>query len=146
VFCLKTSLKLHWLCNFEWKDDNYLSTWRRVFFEKQISNQLDTKFLTLRRIRRFITVLKRSCHWPLYWARWIQSTSSQPISLIPILILSFHLRQDLSSVLLPSGFPTEFLYTRVYPKVSGLAAWGENCRWYSFLPLCAVVPLFCESA
>jgi hypothetical protein len=29
--------------------------------------------------------------------------------------------------------------TRVYPKVSGLAAWSENCKWYSSLPLGAVV-------
>jgi hypothetical protein len=36
-------------------------------------------------------------------------------------------------------------YTRVYPKVSGLAAWSENCKWYSFLPLGAIVSLFCES-
>jgi hypothetical protein len=35
--------------------------------------------------------------------------------------------------------------TRVYPKVSGLAAWSENCKWYSSLPLGAVVSLFCES-
>jgi len=35
--------------------------------------------------------------------------------------------------------------TRVYPKVSGLAAWSENCKWYSSLPLSAVVALFCES-
>jgi hypothetical protein len=28
--------------------------------------------------------------------------------------------------------------------VSGLAAWSENCKWYSSLPLCAVVSLFCE--
>jgi hypothetical protein len=35
---------------------------------------------------------------------------------------------------------------RVYPKVSGLAAWwSENCKWYSSLPLGAVVSLFCES-
>jgi hypothetical protein len=34
--------------------------------------------------------------------------------------------------------------TRVYPKVSGLAAWSENCKWYSSLPLGAVVSLFCE--
>jgi hypothetical protein len=32
----------------------------------------------------------------------------------------------------------------VYPKVSGLAAWSENCKWYSSLPLDAVVSLFCE--
>jgi hypothetical protein len=35
--------------------------------------------------------------------------------------------------------------TRVYPKVSGLSAWSENCKWYSSLPLGAVVSLFCES-
>jgi hypothetical protein len=32
----------------------------------------------------------------------------------------------------------------VYPKVSGLAAWSENCKWNSSLPLGAVVSLFCE--
>jgi hypothetical protein len=35
--------------------------------------------------------------------------------------------------------------TKVYPKVSGLAAWSGNCKWYSSLPLGAVVFLFCES-
>jgi hypothetical protein len=35
--------------------------------------------------------------------------------------------------------------TRMYAKVSGLAAWNENCKWYSSLPLGAVVSLFCES-
>jgi len=33
----------------------------------------------------------------------------------------------------------------MYPKVSGLAAWSENCKWYSSLSLGAVVLLFCES-
>jgi hypothetical protein len=33
----------------------------------------------------------------------------------------------------------------VYPEVSGLAVWSENCKWYSSLPLGAVVLLFCES-
>jgi hypothetical protein len=37
-------------------------------------------------------------------------------------------------------------YTRVYPKVSGLAAWSENCKCCCIsLPLGAVVSLFCES-
>jgi hypothetical protein len=35
--------------------------------------------------------------------------------------------------------------TRVYPKVSALAAWSENSKWYSCLPLGVVVSLFCES-
>jgi hypothetical protein len=34
---------------------------------------------------------------------------------------------------------------RVRQKVSGLAAWSENCEWYSSLPLGAVISLFCES-
>jgi hypothetical protein len=37
------------------------------------------------------------------------------------------------------------LSARVYPRVPGLAAWSENCKWYSSLPLGAVVSLFCES-
>jgi hypothetical protein len=36
-------------------------------------------------------------------------------------------------------------HTRVYPKVSGLAAWSKNCKWNSSLPLGGVVSLFCES-
>jgi len=35
--------------------------------------------------------------------------------------------------------------TRAYPKVSGLATLNENCKWYSFLSLGAVVSLFCDS-
>jgi hypothetical protein len=34
---------------------------------------------------------------------------------------------------------------KVYPKVSGLNDWSENCKWYSSLPLGVVVSLFCES-
>jgi len=34
------------------------------------------------------------------------------------------------------------LCTRMYPKVSGLAAWSESCKLYSSLPLNAVVSLF----
>jgi hypothetical protein len=30
------------------------------------------------------------------------------------------------------------LNTRVHPKVSGLAAWSENFKWYGSLPLGAV--------
>jgi hypothetical protein len=30
-------------------------------------------------------------------------------------------------------------YMRVYPKVSGLAACSENCKWYSSLLLGAVI-------
>jgi len=30
-------------------------------------------------------------------------------------------------------------------KISGLAAWRKNCKWYSSLALGTVVSLFCES-
>jgi hypothetical protein len=40
---------------------------------------------------------------------------------------------------------SQWVFKRVYPKVSGLTAWSENCKWYSSLPLGAVVSLFCES-
>jgi hypothetical protein len=36
-------------------------------------------------------------------------------------------------------------YTRVCPKVSGLAAWSKNCKWYSSVPLDAIASLFYES-
>jgi hypothetical protein len=34
--------------------------------------------------------------------------------------------------------------TGVYPKISGLAAWNENSKWYSSLALGGDVSLFCE--
>jgi hypothetical protein len=42
--------------------------------------------------------------------------------------------------LLPIWMP--YSHTRMYPKVSGLSAWSENWKWYSSLPLGAVVSLF----
>jgi hypothetical protein len=38
-----------------------------------------------------------------------------------------------------------YVNTRVYLEVSGLAAWSENCKWYSSLPLGACVSLFSKS-
>jgi hypothetical protein len=39
---------------------------------------------------------------------------------------------------------SELLHTRVCQKVSGLAAWSENRKCYSRMPLGAAVSLFCE--
>jgi len=44
-----------------------------------------------------------------------------------------------------AGYTDTDEQTKVYPKVSGLAAWSQNCKWYSSLPLGAVVSHFCES-
>jgi len=42
-------------------------------------------------------------------------------------------------------YVTAFEHTKENSKVSGLAAWSENCKWYSSLPLGAFVALFRES-
>jgi len=59
----------------------------------------------------FITMFTRACHSSLSWARWIQSTPSQPIYVRCILILSSQLCLGLPSNLFPSAFPTKILYT-----------------------------------
>jgi len=77
---------------------------QRVFREancrsvgQEINRLLWTVFITVR-------------HWPLSWARWIQSTPSHTNSLRSILMLSSYICQGLPSGLLPSGFPTKILY------------------------------------
>jgi hypothetical protein len=123
---------------------------------------------------RFTTMLTGAHHWSLFRATWIQSTPSDPIFLTSVLILSYHLRpaltcSDWNFVCIshlshacymhrPSHphwydhlnniWPYKLWsssHTRVYPKVSGLAAWSENCKLYSSLPLDAIVSLLCES-
>jgi hypothetical protein len=48
-------------------------------------------------------VFMRFHHCSLSWSSWIQSTSSHPVSLISILILSSHLLLVIPSGLFPSG-------------------------------------------
>jgi hypothetical protein len=57
-----------------------------------------------------ITVFKRARHLSKFWARCIHSTTSHPVSLRYILILSCLLRLWLPSCLFPSCFPTKLLY------------------------------------
>jgi len=63
--------------------------------------------------RRFVTVLKRSRHWSLSRARWIQFRNRNPTSLRSNLILSSHLHLGLPSGIFPSGFPTRTFYAFV---------------------------------
>jgi hypothetical protein len=86
-----------------------------------------------------------------HWEEW------NPIHVSSYLKMCFFI---LSNTKRPACFRTPYLQAftkirfcmllwhhtmRVYPKVSGLATWSENCKWYSSLPLGAVVLLFCES-
>jgi hypothetical protein len=66
-----------------------LTPWSRVF-EQLLVAQL-VSFLAFYGTQRFVTVFTRACQWSLFWARWIRSICSHPISLRSILILSSHL-------------------------------------------------------
>jgi hypothetical protein len=88
---------------------NWLNPRIRVHLDKPITTQLVKKFLAFYGIRKFITVLTRTRHWLLSWATCVHSTSSHPISLLSIQILSSHLRLGLPSGLFLSGFPTKIL-------------------------------------
>jgi hypothetical protein len=60
--------------------------------------------------RRFITVFARTHHQCLSCPRWIQSTPSNPVFLISILLVSCHLCPGLHSGLSPSSLPIKILY------------------------------------
>jgi len=53
--------------------------WASVLLEELTVTQLLKKFPAVYGTRKFITVFKRDRHWPLFWARWIQPTLSNPI-------------------------------------------------------------------
>jgi len=88
-----------------------LTAWCRVLLEQLTGLQLVKKFAAFHRTRRFITAFTSVGHLSLSWVSPIQSIYPQPTSWRSILILSIHLRLCLPSGLLPSGFPTETLYT-----------------------------------
>jgi hypothetical protein len=66
--------------------------------------------------RRFITAFTTGRNMSLSWTKSIQSTLSQPISLIPILILSSHLRLDLPNGPFPQVSSTEPCMGLFYPS------------------------------
>jgi hypothetical protein len=76
--------------------------------------------------------LHKSPPLALSWARSIQSLPSHPISVRSILILSTHLRLDLSSGLFHSGFPTSILYAFLFCSTSWQNVTqktdGQKCR------------------
>jgi hypothetical protein len=67
-----------------------------------------------------------------------------PTFIIHCILLYIALELNLMSAL-GTMYHTDSNFTRMYPNVSGLAAWSKNFKWYSSLPLGEVVSLFCES-
>ena len=88
-----------------------LTPWCRVLLEKLTGLQLVQKFPAFHGTRRFITALTSVRHLSLSWVSPIQSIYPHPTSWRSLLILSTHLRLDLPSGLLPSGFPSKNLHT-----------------------------------
>jgi len=85
-----------------------LTPWCKILFEN-LSLSLWKISCFLYKTRRFITAFRKARHCTLSWASRIQFAPSIPISLRSTLMLSFHLRLDLSSGLLRSGLPTKTL-------------------------------------
>jgi hypothetical protein len=82
-----------------------LTPWSKVLFVKLTVTQLVKKFPTFYDTRKFITLFTTAHHWSLSQATCIQTTTSQPISLRSILILSPHIR-----LAHPFSLPTKILY------------------------------------
>ena len=85
----------------------------RVLFEKLLFH-LVQKFPTISGTLGFITVFTADPPFCLYWVKFIQPTSSHPIWLRSVSILSSHLRLGLQSGPFPLGFPTKTQYAFVF--------------------------------
>jgi hypothetical protein len=84
-------------------------------------------------LERFIIVFTRARHWSLFWARWIQSTPSHPISSRSFLILCSNLRL---------GFPSWMPITHVSMlKVSWFINWTNTDCVPRYSHLCASLAL-----
>ena len=87
-----------------------LTPWSWVLPAKLTGPQVVKNFPALDGTRRFITAFTTARQSSLSWVRWIQFTSSCPISWRLISMLSPHLHLGLPLDLFPSGFPTKTLY------------------------------------
>ena len=105
-----------------------LTPWCRVLLEKLTGLQLVKKFPAFHGTPRFITALTSVRHLSLSWASPMQSIYPHPTSWRSILILSTHLRLGLPSGLLPSGFPTNTLYTPLSSPIVLTLCYSEYFR------------------
>lgn len=85
-----------------------ITEWSRVL-KKLIATQLIKKFPSLYETQRFDNLFIRACLQPVFWARWVQSIPSHPISLRSILIILFYLYLGLLLWSLPFVLPNQNL-------------------------------------
>ena len=116
-----------------------LNPWCRVLLEKLTGLQLVKKFPAFHGTRRFITALISVRHLSLSWASPFQSIYPHPTSWRSVLILSTHLHLGLPSGLLPSGFPTNTLYTPLSSYIQNypskiVSSCSKTTKTFSFLP------------
>jgi len=156
----------------------YLNDWLTNSMDKspwEAVTHLVKKFPAFYGTQRFITMLTKAHHQYLSWAKRIWSTLSHPMSLRPILILTY-LHLDLPNDLFTSGFPTKILYAYlisagtqrfffvmwrslsqihsteiiyIYIQPSELPTWSVHTnrfQWTSFVTLPVTSNLFLPSA
>jgi len=107
-----------------------LTPWWRVLLQKLTGLQLVKKFPAFQATRRFITALTSVRQLSLPSASPIQSIYPHPTSWRSILILSNHLRLGFSSGLLPTGFPTKYLYTPLLNHTRHMPSPSNSSRFY----------------
>jgi hypothetical protein len=93
---------------------------------------------------------EKTNYWNLFYEFTFLSSTGKDCEAYVIFRILFSVYQTINRLAITkNSYTTECSQgsksIRVYPKVSGLAAWSENCKWYSSLPLGAVISLFCES-
>jgi len=106
------------------------SAWSGVILEKLIPAFDGT--------RMFITMLTRSRHFYVSWARWIQSTSSQSVSLRSTFVLSSHVMYVYVTSLL-QGFPTKILYVFIFSPIRVICP--SHLSFLIWVPQCWEVPI-----
>jgi len=105
---------------------HFLTQWITIAY-------LVKKFPAFYETRMFIIVFKRSCHWILSWARWIQSTPLHPIYLRSIVIFVTVQEAGFRLFVYPAMFHTKCPLFEVRPDTDCVCLLHDACElgWMS---------------